>query len=282
MADLTDEQKIIIGVCCGVAGLILIAIVVFICCIFLVRGKRRRRNGYKDDLIVDRYDNRYDKYPVYEKEVPAVIYDPPPPPPMWREPVYHKRPVDIPYKYDTWDRFSEPPRKYSDRYMGGYRNEPIIVPMAEPEYVSSRAPRREPDTIYLNRPRRKRYVTDNTQNVRQNVRTDQHVMTDVVTTAQSGQSGQIDQLLQTDRPLQSVQQTSRYVDDQALLSRSNNMRRSEYYGGGGGAAGMRRSRSFHDVRGGSAYVGEWRRNPEIPSQFNERALKMGHDPFLWS
>ncbi|XP_060583272.1 uncharacterized protein LOC132739567 isoform X5 [Ruditapes philippinarum] len=239
MADLTDEQKIIIGVCCGVAGLILIAIVVFICCIFLVRGKRRRRNGYKDDLIVDRYDNRYDKYPVYEKEVPAVIYDPPPPPPMWREPVYHKRPVDIPYKYDTWDRFSEPPRKYSDRYMGGYRNEPIIVPMAEPEYVSSRAPRREPDTIYLNRPRRKRYVTDNTQNVR-------------------------------------------YVDDQALLSRSNNMRRSEYYGGGGGAAGMRRSRSFHDVRGGSAYVGEWRRNPEIPSQFNERALKMGHDPFLWS
>ncbi|XP_053381607.1 uncharacterized protein LOC123557880 isoform X33 [Mercenaria mercenaria] len=239
MADLTEEQKIIIGVCVGVAGLILIAICVFICCIFYARDRRRRRNGYKDELIVDRYDNRYDnrydKYPVYEKEVPAVIIDPPPPPPppMWREPVYHKRPrsIEVPYKYDTWDKYSLPPRKYSDnRYNSGYRNEPIFIPMTEPEYVTSRAPRREPDTIYLK--------------------------DDIMLV-----NGRI-----------------RYVDDQALLSRSNHARRSDYYGG----APLRRSRSFHDARGASAYVGEWGKRPEYPLQFNERALREGKDPYLWS
>ncbi|XP_045205761.2 uncharacterized protein LOC123557880 isoform X23 [Mercenaria mercenaria] len=256
MADLTEEQKIIIGVCVGVAGLILIAICVFICCIFYARDRRRRRNGYKDELIVDRYDNRYDnrydKYPVYEKEVPAVIIDPPPPPPppMWREPVYHKRPrsIEVPYKYDTWDKYSLPPRKYSDnRYNSGYRNEPIFIPMTEPEYVTSRAPRREPDTIYL------KYVSDNARDTRKVVRND-------------------DQVNET------VQMKTRYVDDQALLSRSNHARRSDYYGG----APLRRSRSFHDARGASAYVGEWGKRPEYPLQFNERALREGKDPYLWS
>ncbi|XP_045205626.2 uncharacterized protein LOC123557880 isoform X5 [Mercenaria mercenaria] len=279
MADLTEEQKIIIGVCVGVAGLILIAICVFICCIFYARDRRRRRNGYKDELIVDRYDNRYDnrydKYPVYEKEVPAVIIDPPPPPPppMWREPVYHKRPrsIEVPYKYDTWDKYSLPPRKYSDnRYNSGYRNEPIFIPMTEPEYVTSRAPRREPDTIYLKRSRpiryilekrddimlvngRIRYVSDNARDTRKVVRND-------------------DQVNET------VQMKTRYVDDQALLSRSNHARRSDYYGG----APLRRSRSFHDARGASAYVGEWGKRPEYPLQFNERALREGKDPYLWS
>lgn len=237
MAELTEEQKIIIGVSVGVAGLIMIAIIVFICCIFYVKEQRRRRNGYKDNLIVDRFD-RFDRYPnVYEKEVPPVMYDPPAPPPppppppapvrtIWREPMYYKRPrsIEPPYKFDSWDRYSEPPRRYREsRWDSNYRNDPIVVSMAEPEYVSSGVARREPETIYL-----------------------------------------------------------KYVDDQALLARTNRARRSDYgdyYGGG-----LRRSRSFQDLRrnrGGGAYMGEWATRPENPSQFNERAYRYGRDPFLW-
>lgn len=37
----------------------------------------------------------------------------------------------------------------SNRWNGQYRNDPIVVPMTEPEYTSSGMARREPDTIYL-------------------------------------------------------------------------------------------------------------------------------------
>lgn len=39
---------------------------------------------------------------------------------------------------------------YSDnKWDGVFRNEPIIVPMSQPEYMPSSARPREPDTIYL-------------------------------------------------------------------------------------------------------------------------------------
>ncbi|XP_052788127.1 uncharacterized protein LOC128222971 [Mya arenaria] len=238
---LTDEQKIIIGVCVGVAGLILIAIIIFIACLFCgtKRNKHYKRRPYKDRIIHEEtiFDDR-PPYTVYEKTVPPpfdVGYSrqplpipppqrlPPLPPPQTE--VYYQKPrsLDVARYYDSFDRRGDyPPQKryYSDnRWDGVFHKEPIVVPVAAPEVVYNDAPRREQDVIYL-----------------------------------------------------------KYVDDQALLPRTNTYRRSEY-GYGGGA--LRRTRSHHDLRR-SAYVGEWQRRPEPVDAFNENAYQAGRDPFLWS
>lgn len=249
--ELTEEQKIIIGVCVGVAGLILVAIIIFVCWIFYSKDKRRRRrNGYKEKLVVDRYDRN--PYPVYEKHVPTVFYDPPsppppppPPPPMWREQYYRKpRSVEpLAVRYDSWDRRHTPPRKYysDNRWEGQYRRDPIVVPLAEPEYTSSNVIRKEPDTIYL------KYVED---------------------TPWKRYSGDYGRRYSADYG---------QIDDMALLPRTNYVRRTDY----GNYGHLRRTRSFGDMRRATAFVGDWGGRRDNLYDFNEHALRAGRDPFLW-
>ncbi|KAH3796983.1 uncharacterized protein LOC127838334 [Dreissena polymorpha] len=214
---LTDEHKIIIGVCVGVAGLVLLVIVVFVCCMLKMREtKRRYRN--KDRSIIDQ-DVYYDRkpYTVYEK-TPPPFYDPPylppqpPPPPVFYN---HPRPLETPRFYDSFGGRGEQPRMEKRYYSEArYQQEPIVVPIAEPEVVYNDRPRAEQDVIYL-----------------------------------------------------------KYVDDQALLPRTNYNRRTYY------EPPVRRARSFTDMRN-TAYVGEWNKRPDR-LEFNEGAMQAGRDPFLW-
>lgn len=247
MAELTDEQKIIIGVCVGVAGLILLAIIIFICCVFYRKDDKYNRRRYPKERLVDRdyyYDRERERrpYTVYEKTVPPpfepeYLPPPPPPPPLpmppLRREVYYKRPRSMEVlQYDeAWDQ-PQPKRYYSEnRWDGMYRSDPIVIPLAEPEYVGTGEVRRDADTIYL-----------------------------------------------------------KYVDDQALLPRTNYLRRSEYAGDYTYSAPLRRTRSVHeirrtvqpsDLRRSTPYVGEWNRRPEDMDRFNEYAMRAGRDPFLW-
>lgn len=275
MAELTEEQKIIIGVCVGVAGLILLAIVVFICCLFYRKDRKRRSNGYKERLVVDRYDRP--PYPAYEKPVPEVIYDPPPlpppppptpppPPPVWRERFYRRpRSIEpIGYRYDSWDRRRDlPPRKYysDNRWNGIYRSDPVVVSVAEPEYVSSGVMRREPDTIYL------KYVTDEPR-MRYSGDYETRYSDDMVLVPRR------------ERYLEDVTYVprgSRHYDDLALLPRTNYVRRYDY----GNNGNLRRARSFNDMRHATAFVGDWGGRRDNLFDFNEHAMRAGRDPFLW-
>ncbi|KAL4218706.1 hypothetical protein ACF0H5_021294 [Mactra antiquata] len=302
MAELTEEQKIIIGVCVGVSVIVLILIVVFICFIFYGKDKKRkRRKGYKEEIIVDRVEPH--PYPIYEKRPPSLIYDPPPPPPPPLPPpppapviTYVDQPVTyvekIPrpkaYKFDTWETKPPPRKYYSDsRWDGIYRNDPIVVPVAEPEYQTSRVEAREPETIYLKKHRRKRrkYVDD--QPIMQPIVQQRTRYIEEPVIQQRTRYIEEPVIQRTTRVIEQpvVQRaTTRYVqepvvrgytDDQALLNKTNIVRRTVY------AQPLRRTKSHAELRKSNAFVGDWNKRPEKLNEFNETAYRHGRDPFLW-
>lgn len=249
MAELTEQEKIAIGVCAAVGGLILIGIIIFICLVFIRRNKRytKRRYIYNDERERHIYNDRpytvMDDYkpppplyygparpPSYRHTVlppPPAPLPPPPPAPMRevREVVYRKpapvEPLHVPWRYEGYETHSEPPRPLGRFYRGEFRyndrEEPIVIPLSEPEYLYSGSKMTRPTTHYI-----------------------------------------------------------RYNDDQALL-RSSFDRRP--YGE------LRRTYSFGDVRdvrrSRRPYVGEWVARSDDLDDFNREAYNKGRDPFLW-
>lgn len=53
------------------------------------------------------------------------------------------------YHFDACDSDGHHFTSSDSRWDGRYRNDAIVVPMAEPEYVPAPEPAREGDTIYL-------------------------------------------------------------------------------------------------------------------------------------
>lgn len=240
---LSEEEKIAIGVCAGIGGLILIGIILFICIVFW-KSRNKRTVHKKRHIYEDRHIYHDRPYTVMEDYKPPPLYygppsppsyryaslpPPPPPPPPPPQPVrevrevVYRKPVEPHFvRYEGYVPRSEPRGAVEKIYRGdfGYnsRNEPIIIPLSEPDYLYSGSRLTQPTTHYI-----------------------------------------------------------RYHDDQALLRRSGSDRR-EYgelrrYHSYGDVRDHRYSRR--------PYVGEWVAKSDDLDDFNREAYNKGRDPFLW-